>query len=75
MATVGSSFNPKRNIGEKKTAPPIPVDMAMVATKIEMGKRNQLSNESIIVACSELNDGGRHSGSGTQNFRGRQGAT
>jgi len=37
------------NKGEKNTAPPIPVLIAMVAISIETGKRYQNSSESSIV--------------------------
>jgi len=41
------------NKGEKKTAPPIPLDMAMVAISIETGSKYQNSKVNSIV-CSNL---------------------
>ena len=49
MATDGSSFNHNKNSGEKKTAPPIPVDIATVAMPIEIGNKNQYSNDRAII--------------------------
>jgi hypothetical protein len=44
-ATEGSSLSHKRKIGEKNTAPPMPLAIANVATAIEMGNRYQYSGD------------------------------
>jgi|GEM_PF-2534285 hypothetical protein len=56
IATTGSSFNTNINNGEKKTAPPIPLDIAMVAMRIEIGNKYQSSNEISILNKLLINE-------------------